>query len=125
MTGWPAFDETVSWGGDTGVPDMLVSEAKAAGGRAVYLPADLGSVEAIPQIFDRAQGTLGPVIALVVVHNYETEASAGLFDVTPAEFDRSMAINPAPPCSSRPSSGGGTPGPRAAAASSRSPAGSR
>jgi 3-oxoacyl-[acyl-carrier protein] reductase len=31
----------------------------------------------------------------VVVH-YETVSGAGLFDVTPAEFDRSMAINPRP-----------------------------
>ncbi len=48
----------------------------------------------MPLIFDHVQTALGPVTALVVVHNYEPESSGGLFDVTPAEFDLSMAINP-------------------------------
>jgi 3-oxoacyl-[acyl-carrier protein] reductase len=94
LTGWPAYDETVSWGSDAGAADELVSHAGAAGGRAVYIPADLSSVGAIAEVFDRAEETLGPVTALVVVHNYESESSAGLLEVTPAEFDRSMATNP-------------------------------
>ena len=94
MTGWPSFDETVSHGLDSGVGPELLGEAANAGARSVYLPADLSSVEAVPRIFDHMQTALGPVTALVVVHNYESESSGGLFDVTPAEFDLSMAINP-------------------------------
>jgi NADP-dependent 3-hydroxy acid dehydrogenase YdfG len=44
--------------------------------------------------FDQAHEALGAVTALVVVHNYESESSGGLLEVTPAEFDRSMAVNP-------------------------------
>jgi 3-oxoacyl-[acyl-carrier protein] reductase len=55
LTGWPAYDETVSWGGDTGAAGELISEAAAAGARAVYVPADLSRVDAIAAVFDRAQ----------------------------------------------------------------------
>jgi 3-oxoacyl-[acyl-carrier protein] reductase len=94
LTGWPAYDETVSWGGDTGAAGELLAEAAAAGARAVYSPADLSRVDAVAGVFDRAQEALGPVTALVVVHNYESESGGGLLEVTPAEFDRSMAVNP-------------------------------
>jgi 3-oxoacyl-[acyl-carrier protein] reductase len=94
LTGWPAYDETVSWGRDTGTADELLREATAAGARAVYAPADLSQADAIVGVFDRAQEALGSVTALVVVHNYESESAGGLLEVTPAEFDRSMAVNP-------------------------------
>lgn len=94
LSGWPAYDQTVSWGGDTGAAEELLSEATAAGAQAVYVSADLSKFDAIADVFDRAQETLGPVTALVVVHNYESETSGGLLEVTPAEFDRSMAVNP-------------------------------
>jgi len=94
LTGWPAYDETMSWGGDTGTAEELVGEVTAAGARAVYAPADLSKVDTIPDLFDRAQESLGPVTALVVGHNYESESSGGLMEVTPSEFDRSMAVNP-------------------------------
>jgi 3-oxoacyl-[acyl-carrier protein] reductase len=94
MTGWPAFDHTLSWGDGTGAGQELVSAAQAAGSRAVYVPADLSNVKAPAQVFDHAQEALGPVTALVVVHNYESESSGGLREVTPAEFDRYMAVNP-------------------------------
>jgi hypothetical protein len=45
--------------------------------RAVYAPADLSRVDAIADVFDRAQEALGPVTALVVVHNYESEPGGG------------------------------------------------
>jgi 3-oxoacyl-[acyl-carrier protein] reductase len=94
LTGWPAYDETVSWGRDTGTADELLREAAAVGARAVYAPADLSQADAIVSVFDRAQEALGSVTALVVVHNYESESAGGLLEVTPAEFDRSMAVNP-------------------------------
>jgi 3-oxoacyl-[acyl-carrier protein] reductase len=94
LTGWPAYDETVSWGRDSGAADELLREVTAVGARAVYAPADLGGADAIVAVFDRAQEALGSVTALVVVHNYESESSGGLLEVTPAEFDRSMAVNP-------------------------------
>ncbi|MGH3401449.1 MAG: SDR family oxidoreductase [Streptosporangiaceae bacterium] len=46
------------------------------------------------RVFDHAQKALGPVTALVVVHNYESESSGGLLELTAAEFDRYMAVNP-------------------------------
>jgi 3-oxoacyl-[acyl-carrier protein] reductase len=94
LTGWPAYDETVSWGKDTGAAEELLGEATAAGARAVYAPADLSRIDVIPGIFDQAEKALGSVTALVIVHNYESESSGGLLTVTPAEFDRSMAVNP-------------------------------
>jgi 3-oxoacyl-[acyl-carrier protein] reductase len=94
LTGWPAYDKTLSWGGDTGAAGELLSEATAAGARAVYAPADLSQAGAIAEVFDRAEQALGPVTAMVVVHNHESEASSGLLEVTPAEFDRSIAVNP-------------------------------
>jgi 3-oxoacyl-[acyl-carrier protein] reductase len=93
MTGWPSYDATVSWGADTEAAAELADGAKKIGVRAAYLPADLGQAEAVTEIFDFANGALGPVTALVVVHNYESEHNGGLLDTTAAEFDRSMAVN--------------------------------
>ena len=93
LTGWPSYDATVSWGADTEAAAELVDGAKAIGLRAAYLPADLGQADAITEVFDFAHDALGPVTALVVVHNYESERDGGLFETTPAEFDRSMAVN--------------------------------
>jgi 3-oxoacyl-[acyl-carrier protein] reductase len=94
MTGWPAFDRTVSWGNDTGAADDLVGAAQAAGSRAVFLPADLSDAAAAPGVFDQAEEALGPATALVTVHNYESAASGGLLQVTAAQFDQYMAVNP-------------------------------
>ena len=66
--------------------------AKAIGRRAAYLPADLGHADAITEVFDFAHNALGPVTAVVVAHNYES-TNGGLLETTPAEFDRSMAVN--------------------------------
>lgn len=93
MTGWPPHDKTVSWGKDTNASEEVTTAAKSAGARAVYLESDLGEPPAIPRLFDFAQQALGPVTALVAVHNYQTEQNTGLLEVTPAEFDRSMTVN--------------------------------
>lgn len=92
-TGWPAYDATMSWGTDAQAAAELVSEAQAIGARATYLPADLGRVDVITEVFDFAREALGPVTALVVVHNHQSERSGGLLETTPAEFDRSMVVN--------------------------------
>ncbi len=92
MTGWPPYDEAFSWGSDPGGADELVSEAVASGARAVYIPADLGLVTVIGELFDQAEQTVGSVSALVVVHTYDP--GGGLLTITPAEFDRHMAVNP-------------------------------
>jgi 3-oxoacyl-[acyl-carrier protein] reductase len=94
LTGWPAYDQALSWGRDTGAAGELLDQAAAAGARAVYVPADLSQAGVIAGVFDQAEQALGPVIALVVVHNYESEPGGGLLEVTAAEFDRSMAVNP-------------------------------
>jgi 3-oxoacyl-[acyl-carrier protein] reductase len=94
MTGWPAHDETVSWGGrGKQVGDELVSAAAEAGAKAVYLRTDLSEPRAAAEVFDVANERLGAVTALVIVHNYEREGPAGLLETTPEEFDQSMAVN--------------------------------
>ena len=92
LTGWPSYDETVSWGGDSGAARQLLSDAAAAGARARYIPADLSAVTAIGTVFDEAEQSLGSAIALVVVHAYDP--GGGLLEITPDDFDRHMAINP-------------------------------
>ncbi len=42
-------------------------------------------------MFDRAEGALGPITALVVVHAHDT--GGGLTDTTADAFDRHMAVN--------------------------------
>jgi 3-oxoacyl-[acyl-carrier protein] reductase len=62
------------------------------GARSLYIEADLSEAEAAGYLFDSAEQALGAITALVAVHTYDP--GGGLFDITPAEFDRHMAINP-------------------------------
>jgi 3-oxoacyl-[acyl-carrier protein] reductase len=95
MTGWPSFDATLSWGAEMDADTVagLIDGARNSGARAAYLPADLGQAESVTTVFDFAHEALGPVTALVIVHNYESERNGGLLETTPAQFDRSMAVN--------------------------------
>lgn len=93
MTGWPPHDETVPWGKGKQAGDELVSAAAEMGAQAAYLPKDLTEPRAAAEVFDFANERMGPVSALVVIHNYEKEGHGGLLETTPEEFDRSMAVN--------------------------------
>lgn len=92
MTGWPSYDETFSWGADPGAPEQLLSDIAGCGNCGTYVPADLSMATAAAYLFDQANAALGAVSALVVVHTYDP--GGGLFEITPDEFDRHMAINP-------------------------------
>ena len=70
--------------------DHLVSEL-AASGRFQWRDTDLTDVAAIPPLFDAAEAALGHIDALVVAH--ARSLTGGILEVTPAEFDRHVAVN--------------------------------
>jgi 3-oxoacyl-[acyl-carrier protein] reductase len=92
FSGWPPYDETMSWGKDGGTASALAAELAAAGARCLAMEADLSEPGAAGQLFDSTEQSLGAVTALVVVHTYDP--GGGLFEITASEFDRHMAINP-------------------------------
>jgi 3-oxoacyl-[acyl-carrier protein] reductase len=70
--------------------DSLVAELSASG-RFHWRDTDLGDVSAIPSLFDVAEAAVGPIDALVAAH--ARSLTGGVFEVTPAEFDRHVAVN--------------------------------
>jgi 3-oxoacyl-[acyl-carrier protein] reductase len=92
LTGWPPYDTTVPWGSDTGAAADLAREATAAGAHAISTETDLSDPHAARHLFDTAEQALGPITALVIAHTHDP--GGGLLDITPAEFDQHMAINP-------------------------------
>jgi hypothetical protein len=65
MTGRPAFDETVSRGGDTGVREMLVSEAKTAGRRAALTDEAIAVFQKLPSPPDQPPLPLDQLLELI------------------------------------------------------------
>jgi 3-oxoacyl-[acyl-carrier protein] reductase len=92
LTGWPSYDKTVPWGSDTRAAADLARAATAAGARTATIEADLSEPQAARGLFDEAEQALGPITALVIAHTHDP--GGGLLDITPAEFDQHMAINP-------------------------------
>jgi 3-oxoacyl-[acyl-carrier protein] reductase len=82
-TGWRAYDASEPWGSQP-------EEAEDIGG-AAFVEADLSDPDAPAQVLGAAEGTIGPLTALVVAH---TESGAGgVLDTDPADFDRHVVVN--------------------------------
>ena len=86
-TGYRAYDETEPWGTDRDAPERLL----AAGTAAAWHEEDLADPEAPARAFDAAEGAVGPLTALVIVH---TESRVGgVLDTSAADFDRHLSVN--------------------------------
>lgn len=70
----------------------IVDEARRAGRDAVAVPADLADAQACDTLVAEAERLLGPVDVLVVNHGRSVRRSS-LDEVTPAEWDTTMAVN--------------------------------
>ena len=86
---WSPYDDRMTWGGaEAGATQAIAAALAERGAASVAIEAD----PAVPaQVFDRAEGELGPVTALVMCH-CESVAS-GLLDTTVGSFDRHFAVN--------------------------------
>lgn len=91
MTGWGAFDETESWGFEPAAADALVEELRALGVRAAYHEDDLADPAAAARILDAAEGSVGPLTALVNAHAHS--GHGGLLETTAEQFDRHVTVN--------------------------------
>ncbi len=80
--GLPArYDEARARSGDD-----LAAELRDAGGRATALEVDLAQAEAIPGLFDHAEGALGPVE--ILVHNASSWLADTFVPEAPDAFER-------------------------------------
>ena len=88
---WVPHDVERSWGADLGGPEALVNELRQAGGRVEHVSADLADGEAPAALLAAAQDRFGHVDA--VVANHARSSAQSLDTLTPAELDRSFAVN--------------------------------
>ncbi|GIE95391.1 SDR family oxidoreductase [Paractinoplanes rishiriensis] len=91
FTFWTPYDQRMSWGVEAGAADAIAAELTARGAAVAAIEADLTDVTAPATIYDRAEGRLGPVTALVMCHCESTDS--GLLDTTVDSFDRHFAVN--------------------------------
>jgi 3-oxoacyl-[acyl-carrier protein] reductase len=81
------YDETEPWGSEPDAPDRLLAE----GALASWSEHDLADEDAPARALDVAEGAVGPLTALVIVH---TESGlGGVLETTAAAFDRHLAVN--------------------------------
>lgn len=82
-TGWRTYDATEPWGSQQ-------EEAEEIGG-GTFIEADLSNPDAPAEVVSAAEGTIGPLTALIVAH---TESrTGGVLDTSAADFDRHVAVN--------------------------------
>ncbi|KOX21802.1 short-chain dehydrogenase [Saccharothrix sp. NRRL B-16348] len=91
FTYWTPYDARKAWGVEEGAPGELRQKVTSLGARALAVEADLSDPAAPARLFERVEGELGNVTALVVCH-CESVAS-GLLDTTVESFDRHFAVN--------------------------------
>ncbi|MGO1119720.1 SDR family oxidoreductase [Rhodovibrionaceae bacterium A322] len=86
------FDVAINYQSQAAPADALVAEAQALGRRAVALQADVRDPEAVANLFDQAQGALGPITALVNNAGI-TGRSSALAEVDPEIIKTTIDIN--------------------------------
>ena len=90
-TCWRPYDAMMPWGSVLEEAEELVAELQALGVRASMHEDDLSDPSASRRVLDAAEGTVGPLQALVNVHTYST--AGGLLQTSVEEFDRHLAVN--------------------------------
>ena len=76
----------------TKTADVVVQEIRSAGGQAQSCEADLSAPEAIEQVFDQVEASLGPVDILVnnAAHYQDPDT---IFTVSARSWDNTFAVN--------------------------------
>jgi 3-oxoacyl-[acyl-carrier protein] reductase len=90
-TCWRPYDETEPWGSGAREAEELVAELRELGVRSGLHEDDLADVAAPARVLDAAEGSVGPLTALVNVHAHSEQG--GLLDATAEQFDRHLAVN--------------------------------
>jgi 3-oxoacyl-[acyl-carrier protein] reductase len=88
---WTPYDERMPWGPRADDPEQVLELVRAAGARAVAVPADLTSVAAPRALFDAVEAELGAVTGLVLSHAESVDS--GLLDTEVESFDRHFTVN--------------------------------
>jgi 3-oxoacyl-[acyl-carrier protein] reductase len=86
-SGYRPYDETEPWGAQSDAPQQLVKE----GVLAAWHEDDLADAAAPRRVVEAAEGAVGPLTGLVVVHTESRQG--GVLDTTAADFDRHMVVN--------------------------------
>ncbi|MEU0198232.1 MULTISPECIES: SDR family oxidoreductase [unclassified Streptomyces] len=91
FTYWTPYDARMRWGADPGAPEELRRQVVSLGGRTLAVEADLSDPAVPAALFDRVEGELGNVTALVLCHCESVDS--GLLDTTVESFDLHVAVN--------------------------------
>jgi 3-oxoacyl-[acyl-carrier protein] reductase len=86
-SGYRPYDETEPWGAQSDAPQQLATE----GVLAAWHEDDLADAAAPRRVVEAAEGAVGPLTGLVVVHTESRQG--GVLDTTAADFDRHMVVN--------------------------------
>jgi 3-oxoacyl-[acyl-carrier protein] reductase len=86
-SGYRPYDETEPWGAQSDAPQHLLTE----GVLAAWHEDDLADAAAPRRVVEAAEGAVGPLTGLVVVHTESRQG--GVLDTTAADFDRHMVVN--------------------------------
>ena len=86
-TGHRPYDATEPWGAEPDAPEQMLAEQAIA----AWDEHDFVDPDAPARAVAAAEGAVGPLTALVVVHTESREG--GVFETTPDSFDRHMAVN--------------------------------
>ncbi len=70
---------------------VLAAATDSSGGKPLFLPCDLTDIEALRGALDEVRSALGP--AAVLVNNAANDQRYDFAAMTPAEFDRTIAVN--------------------------------
>jgi 3-oxoacyl-[acyl-carrier protein] reductase len=90
-TGWRPFDATEPWGSVAQEAEEIVEELRTLGVRAAFQECDLGDPAEPARLMDWAEGAVGPLDALVVVHAHSRVG--GLSETSVEEWDRHLDVN--------------------------------
>jgi 3-oxoacyl-[acyl-carrier protein] reductase len=90
LTGHPPYDGVAEEGGDGQMAD-LVASIEAEGGRARYVPLDLGEISAPRDLVARTVAELGPLEVLVAAHAHSSPTPLG--SLSADEVDRHLVVN--------------------------------
>jgi 3-oxoacyl-[acyl-carrier protein] reductase len=89
--GYRGHDEAQPWGADPVGADGVIAALGAPGDRVASIECDLAEADAPAALVDAAIERFGALDVLVVNHARSSHAS--LAELTPAELDRSWAVN--------------------------------
>lgn len=90
-TYWPELDQNAYGDHVLDEPAEIAREIEAGGSRTMFMEVDLGDVDGVPAVFDRAEEALGAVCVLVVNHTYCVPLP--LLDTSLEVFDRHLSVN--------------------------------